>query len=583
MKIVKKLLSCVCATAFVLSAAVLPLGKDGQSLLKTSVAAGDDEPKTYQGFTYHDNYDRKTVILDFYDGTDKHVRIPNSINGKKVYRISKGTFWYNENVEEITIPKDLQEIPEGSFAGCVNLKRINCTQNPLFEFKSKILYADVDYGSSFTINGMKSPQFVYKKIVLFCCSDSSYVTVDDGVDKIGDHAFEGREKLTHVVLPTGLQVIGESAFENCVKLRGMSMTQTDGSTSEFNIPYGTLYIDDYAFCGCEEIRGVSLPDTIWGVGRGAFLNCPKLRSIYCPDSLKYISDTAFSFKGSKTGMTADCSFAFIDGAEEPEDGSKTPAQQRAGPSFNYSRADAYQPPVYDENGWLISGFETGCTHNPDNDYDHCYVFAKGIVPTCTAPGAMAGICYCGHTFYYPLPATGHRFSITKINDDGTTDYKCAVCGETKTVGTSVSCIVSAMHPKFEYADSSKIKMELYDENGEYAADASASGSGAFAFEGVKAGTYNAVIKMEGYAPRTEKITVGNGQTGLDLKLCKYGDTNGDGNKNLKDLVLMKRRLANWDVQYVYDETADTNVDGKHNLKDMVLLQRDLNKWDVAIG
>ena len=486
-------------------------------------------------------------------------------------------------MEEITIPKDLQEIPEGSFVGCVNLKRINCTQNPLFEFKSKILYADVDYGWSFRIKGLASPEFYYHKIVLFCASDSSYVTVDDGVDKIGDHAFEGREKLTHVVLPTGLQVIGESAFENCVKLRGMSMTQTDGSTSEFNIPYGTLYIDNYAFCGCEEIRGVSLPDTIWGVGRGAFLNCPKLRSIYCPDSLKYIDDTAFSFKGTKTGMTADCYFAFIDGAEEPEDGSMTPAQERATPSYNYSRAEAYQPPVYDENGWLISGFETGCTHNPDNDYDHCYVFAKGVVPTCTEPGAMAGICYCGHTFYYPLPATGHRFSVTKINDDGTTEYECAVCHEKKTVKTAVSCIVSVMRPQYSFDPAGDLKMELYDQNGDYAGDSTASGNNAFAFEGIAPGKYNAVIKKAGYAPRTEVLTVGENQTSLDLKLCKYGDTNGDGNMNMKDYVLTQRNLNGWDEPLVYAETGDLNIDGAFNMKDQVLMQRKLNGWNVDIG
>lgn len=61
-----------------------------------------------------------------------------------------------------------------------------------------------------------------------------------------------------------------------------------------------------------------------------------------------------------------------------------------------------------------------------------------------------------------------------------------------------------------------------------------------------------------------------------------GDTNGDGNIDIKDIVLFAQYLADWDV--VIDEiTADCNGDGTVDMKDIVLLAQYLAGWNVTLG
>ena len=61
----------------------------------------------------------------------------------------------------------------------------------------------------------------------------------------------------------------------------------------------------------------------------------------------------------------------------------------------------------------------------------------------------------------------------------------------------------------------------------------------------------------------------------------YGDANGDGQVNAKDVVLIQRFLSGWSVEIAGN--ADANADGKTNAKDVVLLQRYLAGWNVTLG
>ncbi len=62
----------------------------------------------------------------------------------------------------------------------------------------------------------------------------------------------------------------------------------------------------------------------------------------------------------------------------------------------------------------------------------------------------------------------------------------------------------------------------------------------------------------------------------------YGDTNADGVINTKDVLLLRKHLAKWDVTIDAD-AADCNADGKVNTKDLLLLRKYLARWDVFLG
>lgn len=61
----------------------------------------------------------------------------------------------------------------------------------------------------------------------------------------------------------------------------------------------------------------------------------------------------------------------------------------------------------------------------------------------------------------------------------------------------------------------------------------------------------------------------------------FGDVNGDGSVNNKDLGLLQRHIAGWDVE-IDVSAADMNGDGNINNKDLGLLQRYISGWEVEL-
>ena len=62
----------------------------------------------------------------------------------------------------------------------------------------------------------------------------------------------------------------------------------------------------------------------------------------------------------------------------------------------------------------------------------------------------------------------------------------------------------------------------------------------------------------------------------------YGDLNGDGAINNRDLALLQQYINKWDVT-IDEVAADVTADGAINNRDLALLQQYINKWDVQLG
>lgn len=141
--------------------------------------------------------------------------------------------------------------------------------------------------------------------------DVTELVIPDGVVEIaspkswGDKGvFEGHTELTSIILPDGLQRIGESAFENCsglktinipdsVKIIGKNAFRGCKEIEKIVIPNKVKIIEDNTFSGCKKLVNVHLSEKTEEIGRSAFSECSELTNITIPKSVLKIQSCAF--------------------------------------------------------------------------------------------------------------------------------------------------------------------------------------------------------------------------------------------------------------------------------------------------
>ena len=215
---------------------------------------------------------------------------------------------------------------------------------------------------------------------------------------------------------------------------------------------------------------------------------------------------------------------------------------------------------------------------------------KSVVtaPTCTECGYTTHTCsVCSHSYIDSyVDAIGHKFgnwTVTKAatcTEDGQERRDCENCDhhETRTIeatGHNYKSMVTAPtctekgYTTHTCSNCDHSYMDSY-------VDAT----------GHKFGPWEVVTEPEA------------GKPGLKQRMCEacehieteeipaldivYGDANGDGQVNGKDLILLRQALAGWDVT-LDEAAADCNGDGTLNGKDLILLRQALAGWDVTLG
>ena len=99
------------------------------------------------------------------------------------------------------------------------------------------------------------------------CTDTEIVIPDthngSPVVNIGGHAFSGSD-IKSIVIPDSVVGIGEGAFSGCTSLTDVTLgakTQT---------------IKAQAFQGCTNLTNINIPESVTTIGEGAFSGCDKL-------------------------------------------------------------------------------------------------------------------------------------------------------------------------------------------------------------------------------------------------------------------------------------------------------------------
>jgi len=236
---------------------------------------------------------KKTQILHYPIKKQlKHFEIPSSVRF-----INKHTFYENEYLRSIVIPKNAIWVENNMFSGCRVEEVIN--KSPYFCVDNGVLY-NKDKSQVFSVFNHN-----LKKLIL-----------PDSVQKIGKNSFFGCKNLEQLHISKNITHIGLNPFVGCFKLEltnespkytiknGMLINKklkllkycSNSSVDDtIEIPNYIQIIGRNSFSYCVNLNTLRIPNSVKVIERGAFGGCSNLRDINIPDSVKKIEKWAFSY------------------------------------------------------------------------------------------------------------------------------------------------------------------------------------------------------------------------------------------------------------------------------------------------
>jgi len=249
-------------------------------------------------------------------------------------------FTFNSTtVENIVLPKDMDEVKAEWFSGCTSLNAamsyssdgktvkafvhtagtLRATMNIISELtrstiEEAILSGNITqedltnkYGTSNAFDGCRIKHYDLSKATLSSSEDLVYAGNDGwagnqfleqlelplNLRAIPENCFLGCMNLTQLYLPSSIKDIGADAFSQCTSLE----------TVEFGKGFDSLNFASGVFFGNKSLKHVVLPEGLQNIGDGMFNQCESLESIRLPNSLQHIGARAFKECYSLTYLT----------------------------------------------------------------------------------------------------------------------------------------------------------------------------------------------------------------------------------------------------------------------------------------
>ena len=211
----KRIISGLCATAMVISAAVVPVNESGVWLLRPmSVFAATGTYTTDDGFEFTVlDSTAGTAKITGYKGTKTDLVFPETVDGYTVTEIGYSAFCNKTTIKSVVIPDTVTRIGDYVFQGCTSLEK---------------------------------------------------VTLPDGLTIISNNAFEGCTKLSEINMPSSLTYVYSCAFGYC------------NSLTRIDLPVGLKSLGSHCFANCYNLAEVSLPYTFKNWDAVPFANSPVL-------------------------------------------------------------------------------------------------------------------------------------------------------------------------------------------------------------------------------------------------------------------------------------------------------------------
>ena len=258
----------------------------------------------------------------------------------------------------------------------------------------------------------------------------------------------------------------------------------------------------------------------------------------------------------------------------------------------HAYTDKIVPPTCTEKGYTLhtcSVCKDSYTDTETAALGHSYTSKVTKKASCTEPGIMTYTCSrCTDTYTAEIKPTGH-FYISEViapteAEGGYTLHTCSNCGDSYKDGFTdplSAPLQGRITLLCEEPDTAGLTVTAEDGDGNTVSAVVSSG-GSYFFSELGAGTWTVRARKDMFVPEVQPVILSDKPTEMNFTLCLYGDCDGNGTVNMKDITTLQKKINQWDVTFI-EKAADLNGDGSINMKDLTMLQRFINGWKTEFG
>ena len=203
---------------------------------------------------YESSYDYSFNYTNF-------SKVENIVFGDQVTKVPDYFFCDSSSLQSVVFSSSVEDIGEGAFRGCINLKTIIMPEDiKITEIKDD------------TFQRCRIEQFVVPKSVTrigknaFSYTALKEISLPENLTVIDESAFAQCVLLESIKIPDSVEIIGKSAFGGCVKLTQVNVNETSSLHT----------IDEFAFGGCSNLKNIFLPKTLKNIAPYSFSSCERL-------------------------------------------------------------------------------------------------------------------------------------------------------------------------------------------------------------------------------------------------------------------------------------------------------------------
>ena len=490
-----------------------------------------------QAFEYIVLEDGTAQITD-YTGSETELVIPSEIDGHTVTSLRESALYHSPSLVSVSIPETVTDIGYKAFGHCMNLTDINVADG-------NENYCSVD-GVLFSKDKKMIVSYPAGK------TQTAY-SIPEGVENISSYAFRDNEYLESITIPDGVTSIGTSAFESCTSLADISFPESVvsvGVDAVYNTAYfkddsnwvdSVLYVDHVLIMALDSIQGkYEIRDGTKVIVGSAFDDCRGLTEVVIPDSVTTIVPAMFI---NCTGLQS---------VTIPETVTEIGA-------FAFDGCSVLTDVYFEgsESQWNRISVATG------NEVLNNITIHFGKDSLLEVEDGESGVTVAEDALEV-LP--GNTELVVEKVSETTTGVSYNISLQKNGEEIQPNGTVTVKIPVPEGMDGNACKVYRQESDGSYT-------------------DMNAVYQ-DGYMVFTtdhfSRYILTTAELGESEIL--YGDANGDGSIDMKDVVLLRKYMANYNYDTessseVVEPGADANGDGSIDMKDVVLLRKYLANYD----